>query len=55
MAKKSQVKTLKMGEMVTCEVAIPHCGLDVGETRRMKVTRELQHCLDKGLWKVKEK
>ena len=45
-------KTLQLGDVATFEVATPHCGLIKGHQREMKVTRELQACLGKGLWKL---
>ena len=46
-------KSLQLGDVATFVVATPHCGLEKGETRRMKVTRELLECLEQGLWKLK--
>lgn len=53
-AKQDNPKTLQMGDVATFVVATPHCGLEKGETRKMKVTRELLHCLEQGLWKLKK-
>ena len=50
-AAKDLEKTLQIGDVATFEVVTPHCGLVKGEKRRMKVTRELLHCIDAGLWK----
>ena len=53
MAAESKNKTLQIGDVATVEVATPHCGLEKGERRKMKVTAELLECIEKGLWKVK--
>lgn len=47
-------KGLQLGDEATFVVAIPHCGLEKGEKRKMKVTRELLYCLEQGLWKLKK-
>jgi hypothetical protein len=54
MAKAKQDKTLQIGDVATFVVAIPHCGLEAGETRTMKVTHEVLYCIDKGYWKLKK-
>lgn len=51
---KSQNKTLQIGDIATFVVAVPHCGLEAGEKRTMKVTRELLHCIECGYWKEKK-
>lgn len=53
-AVKETSKTLQIGDVATFVVATPHCGLEKGETREMKVTRELLYCLEQGLWKLKK-
>lgn len=45
-------KVLQLGDVATFEVVAPHCGLEKGHQRRMKLTKELQGCIDKGLWKL---
>lgn len=52
---KAESKTLKIGDVATFVVAIPHCGLEKGEKREMKVTPELLYCIEKGLWKQTSK
>jgi hypothetical protein len=54
MAKAKQNKILQIGDVATFVVATPHCGLEAGETRTMKVTREVLYCIDKGYWKLKK-
>jgi hypothetical protein len=54
MAGKTPKRTLQMGEVATFVVVTPHCGLNAGEERKMKVTRELLYCIDAGLWKLKK-
>jgi hypothetical protein len=51
---ETPAKTLQIGDVATFVVVTPHCGLVKGETRRMKVTRELLYCIDAGLWKLKK-
>lgn len=51
---KASSKELQMGEVATFVVVTPHCGLKKGETREMKVTRELLYCVEQGLWKLKK-
>ena len=46
-----ETKALQIGDVATFVVATPHCGLEKGEKRTMKVTPELLACLDKGYWK----
>lgn len=53
-APKKAEKTLALGDVATFEVVTPHCGLKAGYRRRMTVTRELQECIAKGLWKFKK-
>ena len=50
-AEAKTTKTLTIGEVATFQVVTPHCGLEKGEKRRMKVTHELLECIEKGLWK----
>lgn len=47
-------KTLQIGDVATFVVVTPHCGLEVGETRKMNVTKELLYCIEQGLWKLKK-
>lgn len=47
-------KALKIGDVATFEVVTSHYGLEKGETRKMKVTRELLECIEMGLWKQKK-
>jgi hypothetical protein len=54
MAKAKQSKTLQIGDVATFVVATPHCGLNTGEERIMKVTPELLRCIEKGYWKIKK-
>lgn len=54
MAAEAKNKTLKIGDVATFVVVTPHCGLVKGETRKMKVTRELLYCIEQGLWKLKK-
>lgn len=51
---KSTEKTLQIGDMATFEVVIPNCGLEKGYRKKMKLTRELQECIENGLWKVRK-
>lgn len=53
-AKVKADKTLQLGDVATFVVAIPFCGLEAGETKTMKVTRELLYCIEQGLWKLKK-
>jgi hypothetical protein len=55
MADKATGKTIAVGDMVTIEVAVPHCGLEKGYRKEMKATPDLLECLEKGLWKVVKK
>ena len=55
MAEKATNKTIAIGDMVTIEVAIPHCGLEKGYRKKMKVTHYLIECIENGLWKVVKK
>ena len=45
-------KALQLGDMATFEVVIPNCGLEKGYRKKMRLTRELQECIENGLWKV---
>lgn len=56
MAKKAANpdNVLQLGDMVTVEVAIPNCGLEKGYRKTMRLTRELQECIDNGFWKVRK-
>jgi len=56
MAKTDYTSTeaLNLGDVATFEVVTPHCGLEKGEIRTMKVTRELLECIEMGLWKEKK-
>lgn len=54
MAAATKVKALQVGDVATLVVATPHCGLEKGETRTMKVTAEVLYCIELGLWKVKK-
>ena len=51
---KSTEKTLHIGDMATFEVVIPNCGLEKGYRKKMRLTRELQECIENGLWKVRK-
>lgn len=51
---KSTEKTLQIGDMATFEVVIPNCGLEKGYRKKMRLTRELQECIENGLWKVRK-
>ena len=51
---KKPTKTLQLGEMATFEVVIPNCGLEKGYRKKMRLTRELQECIENGLWKVRK-
>ena len=53
-AKAKPNKTLTVGEVATFEVVTPHCGLEKGHTRTMKVTPSLLYCIEQGLWKIKK-
>jgi hypothetical protein len=53
-AKAKAEKTLQVGDVATFEVVTPFCGLEAGETKTMKVTRELLYCIEQGLWKLKK-
>ena len=54
MAKKAAnpETALQLGDMVTVEVAIPNCGLEKGYRKTMRLTRELQECIENGFWKI---
>jgi hypothetical protein len=54
MAEKRPERTLQLGDMATFEVVIPNCGLEKGFRRKMRLTRELQECIENGLWKVRK-
>jgi hypothetical protein len=54
MAAVKENKTLQIGDVATFVVATPHCGLVKGETRKMRVTKELLYCIARGLWKLKK-
>ena len=54
MAEKKPEKTLQLGNVATFEVVIPNCGLEKGFRKKMRLTRELQECIEKGLWKVRK-
>lgn len=54
MAKVAKTKDLQLGDVATFEVAVPHCGLEAGEARKMKVTPELLYCIREGLWRLKK-
>ena len=51
MAAKATNK-IAVGELVTIEVAVPHCGLEKGYRKKMEATPALLECIEKGLWKV---
>lgn len=53
MAAETKKKTLAIGDVATFEVVTPHCGLEKGYKKKMKVTRELLECIENRLWKVK--
>jgi hypothetical protein len=53
-AKQDNPKTLQIGDVATFVVVTPHCGLEKGETRKMKVTPDLLYCIRMGLWKQKK-
>lgn len=53
-AKATPNKTLTIGDVATFEVVTPHCGLEKGYTRTMKVTHSLLYCIEQGLWKLKK-
>ena len=53
MAAENKTKTLALGDVATFEVVTPHCGLEKGYKKKMKVTRELLECIENGLWKVR--
>lgn len=48
---KEPNEALQIGDVATFVVATPFCGLQKGEKRTMKVTRELLYCIEKGYWK----
>lgn len=54
MAEKATNKALTIGDVATFEVVTPHCGLEKGYRKKMKVTPELLHCIREGLWKLKK-
>lgn len=54
MAVKKPNKTLALGDVATFVVVTPHCGLEEGYERTMKVTDSLLYCIEKGLWKLKK-
>lgn len=54
MAEKATNKALAIGDVATFEVVTPHCGLEKGYRKKMKVTPELLHCIREGLWKLKK-
>jgi hypothetical protein len=51
---ETPTKTLQIGDVATFVVVTPHCGLEKGETRKMKVTPDLLYCIRMGLWKQKK-
>lgn len=51
---KKPTKTLQLGDVATFEVVIPNCGLEKGYRKKMALTRELQECIENGLWKVRK-
>ena len=53
--KNSPNEALQIGDVATFVVVTPHCGLEKGEKREMKVTPELLYCIEKGLWKQTSK
>lgn len=55
MAEKATSKTIAVGDMVTIEVAIPHCGLEKGYRKKMIATHYLLESIEKGYWKVVRK
>ena len=54
MAETKQPKTLAIGDVATFEVVTPHCGLEKGYRKKMRVTAELLECIGKGLWKIRK-
>lgn len=52
MAEKATSKALAIGDVATFEVVTPHCGLEKGYKKKMRVTPELLYCIGEGLWKV---
>lgn len=54
MAEKATNKALAIGEVATFEVVIPHCGLEKGYKKKMKVTPDLLYCIKEGYWKLKK-
>lgn len=54
MAEKATNKALAIGDVATFEVVTPHCGLEKGYRKKMKVTPELLYCIREGLWKLKK-
>lgn len=53
-AKAKPNKTLALGDVATFVVVTPHCGLEEGHERTMKVTHSLLYCIEQGLWKLKK-
>lgn len=51
---ETKTKTLELGDVATFEAVLPLYGLEVGETRTMKVTPELLQSIEDGLWKLKK-
>lgn len=54
MAAKATDKALTIGDVATFEVVTPHCGLEKGYKKKMKVTPELLYCIEVGYWKLKK-
>lgn len=54
MAEKATGKTLEIGDVATFEVVTPHCGLEKGYRKKMKVTPDLLYCIRMGYWKLKK-
>ena len=52
MAAKATDKAIAIGDVVTIEVATPHCGLEKGYRKKMKATHYLLESIEKGYWKV---
>ena len=51
---KAANKTLEIGDVAIFEVATPHCGLEKGYKKEMKVTADLLYCIRMGYWKLKK-
>ena len=51
MAEKATNKAIAIGDVVTIEVATPHCGLEKGYRKKMVATRYLLESIEKGYWK----